>query len=127
MDENGVVIFFSSGKLRVMGCNDDLDATFLAYKYTTLIPPYKNPEILLQSMTVKVLFGHCLNLVQLQILITPSILELEIFPALQIQKYKPISVNIFTTGNVILCGVKKMDDVDYIINKLTPLIHLFKV
>ena len=62
-DDNGVVIFFSSGKLRVMGCNDDLDATFLAYKYTTVIPPYESPEILLQSMTVKVFFEHCLNLV----------------------------------------------------------------
>ena len=88
-DENGVVIFFSSGKLRVMGCNDDLDATFL-YKYTTLIAPYETPEVLLQSMTVKVVFDYCLNLAQLQKLISPSILELEIFPALQIRKYKPI-------------------------------------
>ena len=126
-DDNGVVIFFSSGKLRLMVCNDDLDATFLVYKYTTLIAPYETPDILLQSMTVKVLFGHCLNLVQLQKLITPSILELEIFPALQIRKYKPISVNIFTTGNVILCGVKKMGDVDYIINELTPLTNMVKI
>ena len=86
-EENGVVIFFSSGKLRVMGCNDDLDATFLVYKYTTLIAPYETPEVLLQSMTVKVVFEYRLNLAQLQKLISPSILELEIFPALQIRKY----------------------------------------
>jgi len=127
MDENGVVIFFSSGKLRVMGCNDDLDATSLVYKYTTLIAPYETPEVFLQSMTIKVLFGYCLNLAQLQKLISPSTLEFEIFPELQIRKYKPISVNIFTTDNVILCGVKKMGDVDYIINELTPLMHAVKV
>ena len=78
-------------------------------------------------MTVKVLFGHCLNLIQLHKLITQSVLELEIFPALQIRKYKPISVNVFTTGNVILCGVKKVDDVDHIINELTPFIHSVKL
>src|SRR5579863_9711217 len=33
----GIVLFFSNGKLRTMGCIDELEATFLTYKYTTLI------------------------------------------------------------------------------------------
>ena len=122
-DVMGVIIFFSNGKLRIMGCNNDFDATLLAYKYTTLVAPYETPDICLQSMTVKVSIGRRLNLTQLQKLIDPSTLELEIFPALLIQKYKPISVNVFSTGNIIFCGIKKMDNVENIMTELNHAIY----
>jgi TATA-box binding protein (TBP) (component of TFIID and TFIIIB) len=125
-DDKGVVIFFGNGKLRVMGCNDDLDATFLAYKYIELIAPYDSPVLHLQSMTVRAIFGHRLNLTQLQKLITPSQLELELFPALLIRKYKPISVNVFTTGKIIMCGIKNMNDIDHILKELDPLLNTVK-
>jgi TATA-box binding protein (TBP) (component of TFIID and TFIIIB) len=121
-DQAGVIIFFNNGKLRIMGCKDDFDATLLAYKYTAIVSPYETPEIFLQSMTVKVSTGRRLHLLNLQKLISPAVLELEIFPALLIQKFKPVSVNIFSSGNIILCGIKKMEDVDDIMSELAPIL-----
>src|SRR5438552_17465153 len=60
-DDIGVLVFFSNGKMRIMGCNDDFDATMLAYKYIALVAN-ETPEIHLQSMTVKVSTGKCINL-----------------------------------------------------------------
>src|SRR5438552_13016555 len=120
-DDMGVLIFFSNGKMRIIGCNDNFDATMLAYKYIALVAN-ETQEIPLQSMTVKVSTGKRINLTQLQQLITPSTLELELFPALMIQKYKPISVNMIATGNIIFCGVKKIEDVEHIMNELSNFI-----
>ena len=120
-DDIGVLVFFSNGKMRIMGCNDDFDATMLAYKYIALVAN-ETPEIQLQSMTVKVATAKRINLAELHQLIIPSTLELELFPALMIQKYKPISVNVFATGNIIFCGIKKIEDVEHIMNKISNFI-----
>src|SRR5277367_4837390 len=49
-DEKGTIIFFSSGEFRVMGCIDDMEATFLAYKYTAEIDN-NFPQVITQSYT----------------------------------------------------------------------------
>src|SRR5438552_14055689 len=86
-DDMGVLVFFSNGKMRIMGCNDDFDATILAYKYIALVAN-ETPDIQLQSMTMKVATSKHINLSQLHQLISPSALQLKLFPALMIQKYK---------------------------------------
>src|SRR5277367_4568542 len=48
-DENGTLIFFSSGKFRIMGCVDEFEATFLAYKYIEKIASDEYPDISVQS------------------------------------------------------------------------------
>src|SRR5271163_3815939 len=50
-DEKGTLIFFSSGEFRVMGCVDELEATFLAYKYIEKIGSHNIPDIYTQSYT----------------------------------------------------------------------------
>ena len=35
--------------------------------------------------------------------------EPELFPALRIREYNPASVNVFTTGKVIVCGLRDAD------------------
>ena len=57
-DPEGTIIFFSSGRHRVMGCNDDLIATCLAYKYAAIIDNSDNDFKLVttQISTVIVLF-----------------------------------------------------------------------
>src|SRR5438552_6554054 len=107
--------------MRIIRCNDDFDATMLAYKYIALIAN-ETPEIHMQSMTVKVSTGKRINLTQQHQIITPSTLELELFSALMIEKYKPISVNVFATGNIIFCGIKKIEDVEHIMNCISNLI-----
>src|SRR5277367_2871499 len=50
-DEKGTLIFFGSGKFRVMECVDELEATFLAYKYIEQIVGDEYPDISVQSYT----------------------------------------------------------------------------
>ena len=50
-DSDGIVIFFSNGKFRIMGCIDEIEATFLAYKYTALIDSEDYPAIHFQSFS----------------------------------------------------------------------------
>jgi len=61
----GSIIIFSSGKFRVMGCIDELDATFFVYEYTTKINDDELPTIQLQSYTAKCDIGFAVNLTKL--------------------------------------------------------------
>ena len=67
-DPKGTLVFFGNGKHRVMGCIDELDATFLAYKYVAMIDKTNDNFQLVfsQSSTVRVLFHkiHLQKLVQ---------------------------------------------------------------
>ena len=44
--------------------------------------------------------------------------EPELFPAVLIRKYKPLSVNVFSTGKIMICGVRDMDLVHNIMKEL---------
>ena len=124
-DDAGTLMFFSSGKYRLMGfkTEDDLEATCVVYKYTKFIDPEYIPSLVLQSMTVKSHFGKCINLHKLSQLIE-SRLELELFPCLTIRKYKPVSVNVFATGSIIMCGIKDIEFSKSILSELKPLMTL---
>ena len=63
----GCVIFFNSGKFRLMGLrsDDDLDAFALAYKYTSQIDKDLMPTIKLKSMCSKANYGAKLKLYKL--------------------------------------------------------------
>ena len=116
-DEKGTLLFFSNGKLRIMGCNDELDATFLAYKYTRMLDDDCNFQpVYSQSMTLSVVVNNNkrINLPTFVAVCTSSSslmtfqYEPELFPAVLIRKYKPISVNVFSSGKIIMCGVRDL-------------------
>lgn len=124
-DSKGTLVFFANGKHRVMGCNDELDATFLAYKYVTMIDKSTDDFQLVfsQSSTLRVLFHKKIHLQKLVQVISNSSSSLmhyepEIFPAVLIRKYKPLSVNVFSTGKIMICGVRDMDQVHNIMKEL---------
>lgn len=127
-DEKGTLLFFSNGKLRIMGCIDELEATFLAYKYTMMIDDdYNFQPVYSQSMTVKVVMQNNNNKINLQTFVDvcsssliPFQYETELFPAVLIRKYKPISVNVFSSGKIIMCGVRDIQQVHDIIHDLQP-------
>ena len=123
-DEKGTMLFFRSGKFRLMGfkSDNDFDAYLLVNKYTRLLNINYLPSLILQSITVKAKFGHCLNLHLLSDLVKESILELELFPALTIYKYKPIKVNVFASGTIIMCGIKDFSFSNVILKELEPLL-----
>src|SRR5271156_5884164 len=57
--EQGTVLIFRAGSIRIMGCNDELDAMFLAYTYLmTLDETCDFPPVYAQSITVKVTFNN---------------------------------------------------------------------
>src|SRR5437773_908717 len=109
-DPKGTVIFFQSGKFRVMGCIDELEATFLAYKYTKFINDDEFPPITLQSYTATCHLGFKVLLKNMAAASSNTFLyEPELFPALRIRDFNPASVNVFTTGKVIICGLRNAE------------------
>lgn len=119
-DKKGTIVFFSNGKMRIMGCIDELDATFLAYKYTMMLDENCNFQpVYAQSMTVKVDCNMQINLIKLaresKILMQ---YEPELFPAVLFKKFKPISVNVFSSGKIVMCGVRDIGQVDEIMKEL---------
>jgi TATA-box binding protein (TBP) (component of TFIID and TFIIIB) len=129
-DPQGTLLFFSNGKLRVMGCNDELEATFLAYKYVQLIDKSDDfHNVFAQSSTVRVTFHKKIHLQKLvhSTLISGCLMqhEPELFPAVLIRKYKPLSVNVFSSGKIMICGVKDVDQVHNIMKDLCVVLENF--
>ena len=119
-DNEATIMLFSSGKFRIMGSMvDELEATCKVYGVFSKLG-LEVSFVTLQTMTVKLKLGP-INLYLLSNLIQ-SRLDLEIFPSLMVTKYKPVSVNVFATGSVMICGVKSLDLVNEIENDLKLLL-----
>jgi len=125
-DEKGTLIFFSSGKFRIMGCVDPIEATCLALKYCCDIDNDDIPEIYSQSYTSTYKLDYNVNPSKLShckyTLYTP-----ELFTALRITRYNPVSVNVFSTGSIVACGLKEPEDMYIIIKELDELIKSINV
>ena len=101
-DENATILFFNSGKFRVMGCNSIKNAKTCVQKY---IDQPSNPKLKLQSMTAKMKLNHDVNVYKLAEKVK-CFYKPELFPAVTITKYKPIIVNVFKSGSIVVCGAK---------------------
>ena len=112
-DLKGTLIIFGNGKFRTMGCNDELDASFLAFSYADGLAA-SLPSITIQSYTLHANLCFHVNLVQLSAIV-PCVYEPELFPALRLSEYKPVCVNIFNTGKVVVCGLKDPEDMYMIV------------
>jgi TATA-box binding protein (TBP) (component of TFIID and TFIIIB) len=121
-NDEGTILFFSSGKFRVMGCIDAIDAAFLLVKYTDLIDTNDIPELYSQSYTSVVKLGCEINLDKLS-KCENTIYMPELFAAVRISKYKPVSVNVFCTGSVVVCGLKEPEHIHAILFDLKILIN----
>src|SRR5271156_4027180 len=126
-DIKGTILFFRSGKFRVMGCIDELEATFLAYRYTLQISDKEFPTVTLQSYTSNSHLGFKVNLEKMAATNNIVVYEPELFPALRIRKYNPASVNVFTTGKVTVCGLRDAELMSDIINGVRALCEPFKM
>src|SRR5277367_2274560 len=120
------MIMFKTGKFRIMGkCIFRDKACYNASSVTRLVHDCA-PLIDLQTMTVVYTHSHRLDLALLSTLLqgserkTQCHYEAEHVPAVQIISYKPIHVNVFASGKVIICGVKNSKSIDTILNQLVP-------
>jgi TATA-box binding protein (TBP) (component of TFIID and TFIIIB) len=122
-DEKGTLVLFGTGKFRVMGCIDELEAAFLAYKYIEQITHDSDfPDISIQSFTSVAKLGHVVNLNKLSEC-DGSSYHPELFAAVRMTKYKPLSVNVFHTGSVVVCGLKTAEYIFDILNDLKSIIN----
>jgi len=123
-DAKGTLIFFSSGKFRVMGCVDELDATFLAYTYIEQIVSDEYPDISVQSYTSVAKLGLEINLDKL-CNCADTLYNPELFAAVQMFSYKPVSVNVFRTGSVVACGLREPEHIYDILCDLKSIINTY--
>jgi TATA-box binding protein (TBP) (component of TFIID and TFIIIB) len=128
-DLSGTLILFSNGKFRTMGCNDEFDASLLASSYLhklTTSPSKMFPCITLQSYTLRLQLGFRVNLEQMSSNV-PCLYEPELFPTLRLKEFKPISVNLFTTGKVMVCGVRDADAIHPMFCNIKRLCEPYKI
>mgnify|MGYP006049610737 FL=1 len=103
IDRSGIytLIFFKSGKCRIMGCKSPINVKLLQY-------PILNIQI--QSVTVSTDLGFNVNLYVLSNKLKhDGMFEPELFPALRYNKYNPLCVNIFSSGKIIILGLKSLN------------------
>ena len=114
VDKNGkyTIIFFKTGNCRIMGCKKPIEKSELKYDIQ---------DIRMQSMTVVKNLGISINLYKLSRKVK-CWYEPELFPALRLTKYDPICVNIFSSGKIVILGLKNQGYVDNIISELFNLI-----
>ena len=116
VDKSGkyTIIFFRSGNCRIMGCKKPLEKYDLQYDIE---------NIRMQSLSVVVNLGITINLYKLSKL-TRCWFEPELFPALRLNKYDPICVNVFASGKVVILGLKNLNYKGYVDNIISDLYNL---
>ncbi len=114
------MLIFNSGKFRIMGGKiDDLDAHANIYNVARLCARH-TPKVKLQTMTSTFKFPNKVNLALLADNIE-SHCNLEQFPAVHVQKFKPMCVNVFASGKAIITGLQKEEVANDIENELLTL------
>ena len=115
--DKNTILFFRTGKCRIMGCKKPLKPHDLS--------PYDIKNIQLQSLTVVVNMGTRINLYKLAKIVN-CWFEPEIFSALRPEKYNPICVNVFSTGKVVILGLKTLNFHGYVDNITSDLFNLIE-
>src|SRR3981189_289507 len=122
-DDGCTMLIFKSGKFRIMGGKID-ELTAHCNIISVTCKHHNNiPEIILQTMTLVYSYSHPIKLAKLSTLIK-CYFNTECFPAVQITKFKPIHVNVFASGKVIICGIKDVEDAKNIKNELDSLVNI---
>ena len=109
------IVIFKSGKCRIMGCKKELDIS-------TLPLPITIEKILGVSITFN--YGRTINLMKWNAMDRTASYEPEIFPALRINDFNPLCVNVFSTGKVVVLGLKSLDFNDTL-DKIILYMHMF--
>ena len=109
-----------------MGCIDAIDAAFLALKYICEIDKDDIPEIYSQSYTCTYKLPFNVNLHKMS-QCANTMYNPELFGAIRMTKYNPVSVNVFSTGSIVACGLKEPEDMRVIIQEISNLRYLINM
>src|SRR5579864_4836069 len=114
------MIIFKTGAFRMMGKDDSLESHFNIYEilcqFTGAVP-----DVRTQTMTVCHEYEHKIMLNKLACEEDVQYTA-EHFPAVQVRKFKPVHINIFSSGKVTLTGVKNECDLVHIFAYLDNLV-----
>lgn len=107
---NVVCLIFGRGAIRIMGKGiiDICDAYMILFD----ILPYfttETPTLEVQTMTFTATVSAPINLIKFAETWKTELnthASFELFSALQINKFRPIAVNLFSTGKLVICGAK---------------------
>ena len=91
------IIFFKFGTCRIMGCKKPIEMKHVQYDIKNI-----------QSLTIVVNLKETINLYTLT-KITKCLYEPELFPALRLMKYSLTCVNVFSSGKVVILGLKTLN------------------
>lgn len=109
------VLIFGSGKVRIMGraCIEEAQCIFdnliCILDVSVIESLYKVSETVVLNLN-KTNINFYKSISHLQ----PCTLELELFPALSLERWKPLHVNLFSTGKVVILGREAMNKKDEI-------------
>ena len=106
--DKSTMLIFKTGKFRIMGGVDDLDAHFNIFSVTSL-HHHNYPNIVLQTLTAAYSYTFNINLDKLSREVQCCYYNPESFPAVQIRQFKPIHVNVFASGKVTITGLKDIE------------------
>lgn len=102
IDNVGKLLLFPSGKCRLMGLKTPVSEDMRL--------PLKINDLEIQSITVTYNLGRQINLLKVakQLTCKRCMYEPELFPALRMKRFDPICVNVFSTGKVVILGLKSL-------------------
>ena len=84
-----------------MGCKKELNPDTL---------PFEIIDIQLQSITITLDLNTKINLFKLaKLLSKEAMFEPELFPALRVLTYNPLCVNMFSSGKVVITGIRTFE------------------
>lgn len=114
---SGTMIAFPSGKFRLMGLRKPLE------NLSNL--PFLPESIQLQSCTVVDDLEVDVNLLLLAHLLSPKrcTFEPEIFPAVRLIEFKPLCVNVFSSGKLVLMGVRDLDHFPELLRRVKSYVY----
>ena len=112
----GCMLVFPSGKFRLMGVKNPLPS----YDNLPLLPG----TMTLQSATITGHYGERIHLRALANDLTSRrcTYEPELFPAARLLDFNPLCVNVFSTGKIVILGVKDIEKRHELIAEVSALI-----
>ena len=97
------IIFFKSGKCRIMGCKRPLCRKIIAFSSCLKIRVQR-----IQSITFTHDLQRTINLFKLSKSSYMIQYEPEIFPAARLMDFRPLCVNVFASGKIVITGLRTL-------------------
>ena len=102
------ILVFKNGTCRIMGCKQKLFENIIEIENDDL--SFRVQILQIQSLTIILDLKQNVHLYKLaNILKHECVFEPELFPALRCNIFNPICVNIFSSGKIVILGIRTLE------------------